>query len=196
MKFVPVILFAFCLVACSNDRVDESKISVFKKEIEQLKTESEKDTFLANLYVKDQAMRISNEEEIILAQFGYDSKEYKDFWRRVNQADAENYQKLKMYLEIHGYTRETSYFSEKAKSSFGAILAHHHEYDDQLQILKFLIPAYKKEFISIDTIVWIMSEMHEAKYYALLDIGKDRYTVEEEFEVHIKKLGLEKLFED
>lgn len=42
---------------------------------------------------------------------------------------------------------------------------------------------------------WIISEMHERKYGELFDLGKDRYTSEEEFNGLIKKLKLEELLQ-
>ena len=41
-----------------------------------------------------------------------------------------------------------------------------------------------------------MSEMHEAKYHRLFDVGKERYTVEDEFEGLVYKLELTKLFKE
>ena len=196
MKYILAITLLISFIACNNVETKEHQLLDYRKEIQELKTKNQRDTFLANLYVRDQAMRVSNEEDRIISQDGYNSKEHKEFWERVNKIDLENYHQLKFYLEIHGYTEETSFFSSNAKSSFGAIMAHHHEYNDQLKILKLLIPAYKKQFVSIDTIVWIMSEMHEAKYHRLFDVGKERYTVEDEFEGLVHKLELTKLFKE
>jgi len=196
MKYIPVILLLISFLACGDVDISEQQFLKYKNEILQLKTESERDTFLAKLFEHDQGIRTNGKEEAVIAKHGFGSDEHRDHSTSFMNEDQEIFHKLRLYLETHGYTRETAFYSNKAKWAFPYITGHHRDYNDQLQILELLMPAYKKELIPLDDIVWIMSEMHEVKYLRLFDVGKERYTLEDEFEGLVNKLKLTRLFEE
>jgi len=192
MLYISII---FSLLACVNRDLNEDQLLKFKKEIQQLKTESERDTFLARLFEQDQSIRNNGQWELVIAKYGYDSKEHNDYSKAFYYENLEIFHQLRLYLETHGYTKETTFYSDQAKWTFPYVTGHHPSYEDQLHILKLLVSAFKGELIPINDIVWIMSEMHEVKYKRIFDVGKERYTVEDEFEGLVRKLDLGMLFE-
>lgn len=201
MKNTPIhfllVLFSVLFIhgACQNYYVDEEQIAIYENEIRQLKTPVEKDEFLADLFDQDQANRNGEESAAVILAHGYNSKEHQAYLEKGFKKDLLIFEQLKIYLEIHGFSEETKYFSERALSGIQYV-AGHQGYKNQKLILDLLAPAYMEGHVSKGMIHWIIGEMHERKYGELFEVGKDRYTSEEEFDGLVKKLKLQSLLEN
>ncbi len=190
MKNYLIILSLFLLIACQNKSTQANKKN-YKQEIENLKTDEQKNDFLYNLWQEDQNYRGGKEGKIV-QQYGQYSDEHKAFIKKFKSNDNEVFLKLKTYLEIHGYPKNKAAYHELAINAFPIIIGHNHNYPAQEELLPYIYQAYKDKYCSLEDVVWILGEMHESAHQGRrYEMSTNRYTLEQEFEELVKALGLD-----
>lgn len=184
------------LVSCSPKNKESNYTKLVENEIRELETSSDKEKYLTSLFEQDQSNRLNDDKYVaIVSKHGLNSNEFKEYAEHSIKIDIDIFNKLKLYLEMHGYTEDIKKFRYEAKSAFPYITGHHTNFENQKYVLTLLAPAYKNGVIVIDDIVWIMSEMHELKYGELFKLNKSSYKVEDEFDGLVEKLDLNKIFQ-
>lgn len=100
------------ITACQEGRTVSVTMTDFTQ-IENLKTDAQRNDYLQELWEEDQGLRKGQDQEI-LAKYGAGSKEYKTFNKKFYDLDQSVFQRLKKYLEVQGYPEHPEKYDELA----------------------------------------------------------------------------------
>jgi len=189
MKHILILLLPLLFYSCDHSTNSTNKNSIIA-EINVLKTVEEKDKFLYNLWQEDQKFR-KGEEGDLIAKFGYKSKEHKAYLEKWENNDKEVFQKLKNYLQVHGYPKDKSKYHELSLNAFPIIIGHNHNFKAQKELLPYIHQAYKSGHCDLDDVIWVLGEMYESKNRGRrYNMKSDRFTPEQEFKELVEALNL------
>ena len=186
------LLFALLIITTACNQSSSSSINpAYLEQIKNLSTDKDKNDYLYNLWQLDQNIRTSEEESSIINKHGYNSKEHKSFLKTWIKKDQQVFQKLKLYLEIHGYPKNKSEYHELAINAFPIIIGHNHDYKAQKELLPYLYNAYKEGYCSVEDVVWILGEMYESKHGGKrYNMTTNKFTTQQEFTELVEVLNL------
>jgi len=152
------------------------------KEIDNLKTIESQNAYLTKLLDEDQSIRDGTESEIML-KFGVNSKEHNQHRTAFIRSDKRVFEKMKYYLESHGYPKDETKYDLKALHAIPVIIGHNSNYKAQKETLDILIDSYKNGYCKKEVLVQILGEMHETKHNGRRYEMKSKiYTTDQEFE--------------
>ncbi len=179
-KFLTLLITFTILVACKENQ-KSAEINPDFSRIENLKSDHEKSTYLYELWQEDQGLRTGKEKEIA-EKYGFDEAAQKANANLFFEIDQSVFQRMKKYLETHGYPDHPENYHELAINAFPIIIGHHHNYEAQKELFPYLYTAYQNKKCTLDDVVWVMHEMYESKNRGVhYKIKADRFTTEVEF---------------
>lgn len=192
-KFIAIIFIA---TSCSNPTSELASYyepsSQFLKEIDlevrSISNSNELTGYLERISELDQKYRI--EENSILEDFGYDSKEHKNIWKKIHQTDAENYFRVGAILERYGYPKVDSVGKIAAKAPW--IVIHHSPYyEHRVKHFKVIYLAYLEGDLEEDALGMLMDRMHVIKFNKTFQMSGP-YDMSDRIDTLIEVLELEK----
>ncbi|GAA4109015.1 hypothetical protein GCM10022393_05360 [Aquimarina addita] len=184
---IRTLIFLLMLSSCkfnkSDKRVNKSTIIA---EIENLKTEEEKQSFLENIYERDQDIR--NELTNVLSSFSQKSEEYDQFLLKMIEIDNSNLEKIKQYLIAHGHP-SMKLHSEKACATPCLVIHHAIKMKPREELFSYLYKGYIQGDIKPGAFSLYLNRFHEKKFGNRYKMSNP-YREEDLIQNLIEKLGL------
>tara|TARA_R110000868_G_scaffold411291_1_gene702876 strand:- start:3359 stop:3928 length:570 start_codon:yes stop_codon:yes gene_type:complete len=178
-----ILLFLSCQENTSYQPVD------VKKEIAELKTKSEKISYLEKIYKIDQDIRDGKSSDLIL-KYGIESPEILEFYSKMDSIDKLNLERIEIYLKEFGYP-DSTYVKIEAKIAPWLVIQHSTDIDKRKQFFPILYTAYNEGNIDTDQI-----EMYLGRTYQMVfgkyPFGEGAYDPNEKINRLIKELNLKK----
>ncbi|MEO1262745.1 MAG: hypothetical protein AAFZ15_28315 [Bacteroidota bacterium] len=202
MKNVLLFLFVLLFVACGQPTAESEK----EAENDSLRTTAatEKDySYLDNEIAQlDDNVKIRKyweamerldkkyrqEEPVILQQKGYNSKEYQDLKKNMQEADAENIAKAERMLAKHGFPLRDS-FGPLASNGAYLVVLHAPTYEQQSKNFKYLYDAYQKGGLMEGPFSFYLNQMYDLKMGKMYEVSGS-FREEDRINGIIEELGL------
>lgn len=151
-------LFILTLISCIKKNQTENCID----SIICLKTNEEKEGFLFDIFQDDQTYRNQTSQILKKNNYDFNSLEYKNHIEKINIQDSVNFEKVLLYLKLHGYP-DFTFANELASYAITAV-ALHQPYDNQLLLIPYLKQAYEEQYYSSKNFSFLLNRMHIMKY--------------------------------
>ena len=146
---------------------------------------------MENIGQLDQQYR--NEEAVILQQFGHDSKEHQEIWKKINKTDAENYFRVEAILNEFGHPNVDGVGKQAATTPW--IVIHHSPlYEHRTKHFGMLYRAWLDGNLDDSAFDLFMDRMYRMKFNDRFDMPSP-YRMEHKIDTLIKVLELEKLID-
>jgi hypothetical protein len=187
MKHTHFFLLLLFFVNCGQPPAEQKDYSYLDAEIAQLQTDMDIRIYWETIYDDDQKYR--REESLILQQYGYESKEYKDAWKKINEMDDLNIVKVEKMLAKIGYP-QTKELSSKAASAPYIVIHHSSDYDTRKRNFHHLYDAYKTGNLKEGPFSLYLNRTYEIKNGKRYEVGAV-FKEEERIKEIIEELGLE-----
>ncbi len=174
----------FCLLACQPG----SPSDIFS-EIDALDTDAKKQAYLKQLFEADQHMRRGMDQEI-LAKFGKDSEEHRQFLADYRANDELNMRKVAYYLSRHGYPKAA--LGELAVSAPWAVI-HHESSDSSVEVRRkywpYIDQAHQNGDLDDGAVSFYLNRMYRIQFGESHDM-QGSFTIDEERNLLLQKMGM------
>lgn len=150
------------MTASCNQVVDEFKLTGAEiKEIDDLTTQYQKQSYLESIFKSDQTLRELC-TKLILTN-GFDSIEHKNCIRENNKIDAINLLKIEYFLEKYGYPSKSVYGEIAAFTPF-LIIHHSDSKEARFRNFKYLNNAYHNQDIKESSFLLYLNRFYRMTY--------------------------------
>lgn len=187
MKNSYFLLFFLLFANCGQPPAEQKDYSYLDAEIAQLQTDMDIRKYWEAISDDDQKYR--REESLILQQYGYESKEYKDTRKKIDELDALNIVKVEKMLAKFGYP-QTKELSSKSASAPFFVIHHSTDYDTRTRNFHHLYNAYKTGNLKEGPFSNYLNQTYEMKKGKRYEVGTV-FTEEGRIKGIIEELGLE-----
>lgn len=143
--------------------------------------------YLERIHHLDQQYRM--EESLIVQEFGYDSEEHKNIWKKINQTDAQNYFRIIEIFNKFGYPHIDSVGKQAAMTP---LLVIHHSpfYEHRVKHFGMVYKGYLDGNVDEGAICLYMERMHMMKFDEMFKMPGP-YRMNNKIDTLIKVLELE-----
>lgn len=181
ITFYLILLFLSCQDNPSYQTID------VKKEIAELKTHSEKISYLEKIYKIDQDVRDGKSSELIL-KYGIGSPEVLEFYSKMDSIDKLNLERIKVYLNEFGYP-DSTYVTREAKITPWLVIQHSTDINKRKEFFPILYTAYSKGNIDTDQFEMYLGRTYQMEF-GNYPFGEGAYDPKEKINRLIKELNL------
>ena len=191
MKISKIILaIILVLIFSCSGKVNKSdkQVKQIEKEIQQLEEPKAKSKYLEKILEDDQKVRNGDQSAKLVAKYGIDSPEYKEYVQNQWKQDKINLIKIEKYLEFHGYPNKQ--MSEKATTALWMVIHHAQGYQVRERNFKIIYEAYLTGKIDENAISFYLGRMYKMKNGERLKM-ESPYQMKDEINQLIKGLNLE-----
>jgi hypothetical protein len=158
MKYIGLLVLVL-LTSCNTNQTTD-----IEKEINSLKTQTEKENYLLNLFKIDQQVRNSDEEYEIKKRTNFDenSTEYLSYLKKMAVTDSLNFEKIKLFIKFHGYPD----IENKNSLSYAAIptIMLHQGLDNNSYFFSHLYNAYLDKKLTSEDFSSILNRMYRKHF--------------------------------
>jgi len=182
------------LFACQNEKPyhplkKTSRQQASQEIIDELKTlnsDSLKGAYLQEIYSIDQSLR--REDSEYRQKYGYHPQAEKNRWKKINEADNLNLQKIEAYLEMYDYPHPL--LIGKVKSQTPWLIIHHSsDIETREKNLHHLYNAYKNGRLSASYFATYLQRWHKMKFGKMIKM-ENPFTNEEEITTLMRALKI------
>lgn len=183
--------------ACTNPASELSShyqatpelLNKIEQEVQGISNSLELQEYLENIGQLDQQYR--TEEKDILQEFGHDSDEHQEIWKKINKTDAENYFRIEAILNEYGYPNLDSVGQQAATTPW--IVIHHSPfYEHRVKHFQTIYEGYLNGNLDEDAMGLFLDRMHLMKFNEMFDMPSP-YRMNTKIDTLIKVLELEKI---
>ncbi|HHS95784.1 MAG TPA: hypothetical protein ENJ45_04275 [Phaeodactylibacter sp.] len=190
MKFLTFILtISLLLMLGCNEQVKEEVLTI-EEEVNQLTTLEAKRLYLEKIHDDDQSVRDNETSAALVSKYGRNSEEYMNFVRRQWKQDSLNLERVEKYLSVYGHpTKEMGHL---AAGTPWLVIHHAQGFETRVRNFERIYEAYLKGDIDDGAISFYLGRMYEVKNDGKRLRMKSPYKPDDEINLLIKELGLEK----
>ncbi len=133
------------------------------KTIDGLTIKQEKESYLKELFMKDQKLRNPEKSKAILKRNNYneEAKEYQKYQKSMKQQDTENFEVVIYYLEKHGYPSFT--FQDPLAEYAIMAVARHQNLERKLKLQPYFHTAFQESHLATDDYYEFLNEIYQDK---------------------------------
>ncbi len=182
-----IFLLLLCVACSCNLGNNNAEIQI---EIDRLTSNEAKEMYLEEIYKNDQLIRNSEAESKVIFKHGYNSKEHKDFNKRMMKEDEINRIKIDKYLKKYGYPQK-DHFSQKALDAPWIVIHHETNLGNRNYHFPMLYEAYLNNDLDGDKFAFYLNRSHQIEFKSSL-IMEQAYNTEEQIDTLIALLDLNK----
>jgi hypothetical protein len=170
----------------ATDLEDSDQISI-EEEIESLNTDSQKITFQRLIIKSDLDMR--KDQTKALQTHGYNSSEYQEATKIVEQTDKDNFAKTKGFIVKYGVSENQSVGRMQSEAMW-LVMSHNSSLEDHRNMFSALQQAWKKEYLEESAFASYLQDFHQLKNGKMLGM-KNPYRSDDEIKALMTALNLE-----
>ena len=175
------------LLSCSNQRANEPSTNE-ENQIE-LTTIQDKKRFLKQILKDDQAVRDGQLESSLIATYGYNSVEHKEYIENQWKQDEVNLHKIELYLKKYGYPKKVLFGKDERVVPW-LVIHHSTNISVRNRYFDILYNAYKDGNIDQTAFSMYLNRTYKFTFREDFDI-KGNFSSDIEISRLIEELGLE-----
>lgn len=193
-RFYLILLLA--LISCQKEKpyhplkktLRQSANQEIIDELKTLTSDSLKGEYLQEIYSLDQSLR--REDAEYRQKYGYHPQAEKNRWKKINEVDNLNLQKIEAYLEMYDYPHPL--LVGKTKSQTPWLIIHHaSDIETREKNLDHLYQAYTDKRLPASYFAAYLQRWHKMKFGNMITL-KNPFTNEEEITALFNALDIER----
>ena len=169
------------------DKINEKKSVDVNQEIAELKSSSDKESYLEYIYKTDQDIRDERSSEIVL-KHGKNSTEYQNFVFQIDSIDKLNLKRIDLYLSTFGYPSKDS-VSNFALTAPWVVIQHSTDIQDRKRFFPVLKNAYENKKINSDQFELYLGRTYQFEF-GKYPSSEGAYQIDDKINRLIKELNL------